>query len=69
MNLAGGFEIVERVMRQKSLTFLGFPSSCLIIVNKNLTFYSVNLTFYSVVKVCNNNVHIIIDLHFDMNHY
>ena len=41
-------------------TFLGFPSSCLIIVNKNLTFYSVNLTFYSVVKVCNNNVRYIL---------
>ena len=30
-------------------------------------FWLKNLTFYSVVKVCNNNVHIIIDLYFDMN--
>ena len=54
-------------MRQKMFDIFGFPRLCLIILNKNLTFYSVNLTFYSVVKVCNNNVQIIIDLHFDMN--
>ena len=61
-----GFETAEHVMRQKRFDILGFPRLCLIILNKNLTFYSVNLTFYSVVKVCNNNAHII-DLHFDMN--
>ena len=65
MNLAGVLK--QRVMRQKMFDTLGFSRLCLIILNKNLTFYSVNLTFYSVVKVCKNNVHIIIDLHFDMN--
>ena len=46
-HLAGSFEIVERVMRQKCLTFQGFPRSCLIIlkIKPNILFSGPNILF------------------------